>query len=137
MFAHRKAFTLVELLVVIIIIGVLGAMLVVSSGAITARSEAAKVIQTMKIMKSSATLMYQETANWEPGMSLRSQVSCITTTYGDCQRAWATALKHTDSLQYGKDAAKFELWGGTGTNWVHVIYKVGLGSDTFSLRKAL
>ena len=52
-----KGFTLVELLIVIIIIGILAGMMMLSSGAATDKAEATKIVSDLRNIKA-ATIMY-------------------------------------------------------------------------------
>lgn len=54
----ENGFTLVEILIVIIIIGVLAQMILMAAGSITAKAEAAKLAADIKIIKAAA-IMYK------------------------------------------------------------------------------
>ena len=56
-FSKKKGFTLVELLVTVIIIGILAGMLLLSAGASTDSAKAARIIADLRNMKAAA-LMY-------------------------------------------------------------------------------
>ena len=59
-----KGFTLVELLIVIIIIGILAGMMMLSTGSATAKAEAAKIVSNMRNMKAAAVMVYADTNTW-------------------------------------------------------------------------
>lgn len=54
----KKGFTLVELLIVVIVIGVLSAMMIIAANEIMATSRAATVISNLRNLKSAVTLWY-------------------------------------------------------------------------------
>ena len=55
---YRKGFTLVELLIVIIIIGILAGMIMMVSGAAIGKAEAQKIVANMRNLKT-AVIMYE------------------------------------------------------------------------------
>lgn len=55
-----KGFTLVELLIVIIIIGILAGMMMLSTGGATAKAEATKIVSDMRNMKAAAIMYYSD-----------------------------------------------------------------------------
>lgn len=59
-----KGFTLVELLIVIIIIGILAGMMMLSSGAATDKAEATKIVSDLRNIKAAALMFYADTGNW-------------------------------------------------------------------------
>lgn len=58
---YKKGFTLVELLVVIVIIGVLAGMMMLSTGKATDKAEAAKIINDLRTIKAAALMYYADT----------------------------------------------------------------------------
>lgn len=138
----KKGFTLVELLVVIIIVGILAGTMMLAYSNVIAKAEAAKVVNTMKLMKSSATFLYNDTGSWTVSNTSRDAETWIpssTPNVNAVKRAWATLRLYSDTVTHGKDAAKFMITGGTspGTTWVNVEYNVGTSPETYALRKAL
>ena len=59
-----KGFTLVELLIVIIIIGILAGMMMLSTGGATAKAEATKIVSDMRNMKAAAIMYYADNSKW-------------------------------------------------------------------------
>ena len=59
-----KGFTLVELLIVVIIIGILAGMMMLSTGSATAKAEATKIVSDMRNMKAAAVMVYADTTTW-------------------------------------------------------------------------
>jgi len=58
------AFTLVEVLVVLIIVGILAGALLVVSSAGAAKAKAVRVVEDMRSLKSAATLYFYDTGKW-------------------------------------------------------------------------
>ena len=61
-----KGFTLVELLVVIVIIGVLAGMLVMSSGSATDKADFAREIANLRMQKAAVLMYYADNGYWPP-----------------------------------------------------------------------
>ena len=59
-----KGFTLVELLIVIIIIGILAGMMMLSTGGATAKAEATKILAEMRNIKAAAIMYYADNGEW-------------------------------------------------------------------------
>ena len=59
-----KGFTLVELLIVIIIIGILAGMMMLSTGGATAKAEATKIVSDMRNLKAAAIMYYADNGGW-------------------------------------------------------------------------
>ena len=59
-----KGFTLVELLIVIIIIGILAGMLLLAVGSATDKAEATKIVNALRNYKSAALMYYTDHSIW-------------------------------------------------------------------------
>ena len=59
-----KGFTLVELLIVVIIIGILAGMMMLSTGSATAKAEATKIVSDMRNIKAAAIMYYADNSAW-------------------------------------------------------------------------
>src|SRR6056297_2332641 len=60
-----KGFTLVELLIVIIIIGILAGALLLVAGAGTDKAEATKIVSNLRGMKAAAVMYYADYNDWD------------------------------------------------------------------------
>lgn len=60
----RSAFTLVEILIVLIILGILSGAMMLVSFSITGKAEATRIIEDMRSMKAAATLYYADYGFW-------------------------------------------------------------------------
>lgn len=121
----RKGFTLVELLIVIVIIGVLAAAMLLSTGSATASAKASTIISDLRSMKSAILLLYADSMDNMPDAG-----SLIT-------NAGAVGLKkYIDNAEkYTTDAGyKIEEAGG---KWYVSYDTAKLGSDKGEVREKL
>jgi prepilin-type N-terminal cleavage/methylation domain-containing protein len=62
----REAFTLVELLIVLLIIGILAGALLLTIANTQAKAEATKIVSDLRALKSAMVLYYADTGRWFP-----------------------------------------------------------------------
>jgi len=74
----RKGFTLVELLIVIVVIGILSAMMMLSSTEAVTSSRAADIISDLRNMKTAALEWYSENIDYVEGKRTNSSGSYFT-----------------------------------------------------------
>ena len=67
MLKKSKGFTLVELLIVVVIIGILAGMMMLSTGSATAKAEATKIVSNLRNMKAAAIMVYADENKWATG----------------------------------------------------------------------
>lgn len=65
----RKAFTLVEILMVMIIIGILSGMLMIVSFGVTQKAEATKLVSNMENLRVGCIMYYSDTEDWPDALS--------------------------------------------------------------------
>lgn len=63
-YRKSKGFTLVELLIVIIIIGILAGMMMLAAGSATDKAEATKIVSNMRNIKAAAVMYYADKSDW-------------------------------------------------------------------------
>lgn len=64
LFAKKKGFTLVELLIVLVIVGVLSGLLMVSASGALDKAEATKISSDLKNIKSASFLYFADESKW-------------------------------------------------------------------------
>ena len=107
-----KGFTLVELLIVIIIIGILAGMMMLSTGGATAKAEATKIVSDMRNLKAAAIMVYAEDMEWPTAMaSLDDYVDTAISISGDSAVIGNAKMKilSSDKLYIQAEVSKKEI----------------------------
>jgi len=67
-----RGFTLVELLIVIVIIGILAGSLLLVMGSGTDKANATKIVSDMRTLKAAALMYYADEGDWPPAEEIKS-----------------------------------------------------------------
>ena len=104
-----KGFTLVELLITVIIIGILAGSLVVGFGQMRAKTTATRIISDLRTMRSALTLYYLDKGTWPPPgdwTSIKDYIDSDALTNNpqsaEQPKIYATQIVSTSGVNYGK-----------------------------------
>lgn len=135
---RQNGFTLVELLIVIVIIGILAGMMVLSVGRASDKAEVAKVVSNIRAIKTAA-IMYK--LEFPQGQLL---------TTGSHDGYYSEAKKVAKLLQMyaggnGSEIPGFTIWGGYDheknivekQNGIWLIYDIGAGTSSAAKKSAM
>lgn len=102
---HRKGFTLIEMLIVVIIIGMLAAMLMFAIGNAKDRATATRFVNDLKTIQSAALLCRTDTGDWYYPQKGGT----------DYTRAQNIIEHYTGHAMTNDEKSAYEIWGGSGT----------------------
>ena len=92
---RKTGFTLVELLIVIVIIGILAGMMMFATGAATDKAQATKIVNNMRTLKSAVLMYYMDNYKWPDGGSDTANNKGID---ASVLRGYVDQSKFTDSI---------------------------------------
>lgn len=124
--AKINGFTLIEMLIVIVIIGILAAMILMGGRSAVDKAEATKIISDLRTMKSAIVMYYVDYGSWPVWASAGSSY-----TKGASTEVYPT--KYVEKLPAGEN-----YWIGAMTLNSSLAFSVaGVGSLDVGVRKAL
>ena len=89
-----KAFTLVEMLIVLIIIGILAGLVMITTAKAIDKAEAAKIVNNLRVLKSAALMYYADNGGWPVGTQSGQPAQVLLQKYVD---AAAVGITNNDS----------------------------------------
>ena len=122
----RKGFTLVELLIVIVVIGILSAMLMLSSTEAVTSAEASNIVSNLRNLKTAALALYTDELDYADNDKL--EVGVITSTNGTPSTSNGSFDKVITYMNNGA-AADFVNYGITKTADGWFVYRQAINDS--------
>ena len=132
--SKRKGFTLVELLIVIVVIGILSAMMMISSTEAVSSAKAASIIGNMRTLKTAALAYYIDKVDSSSAANISSLPMSSVAKY---LSTTATADMKNSGCQYTIDGNKVKCTiGGSANEVARVQTKLAARADSVGLLKS-
>lgn len=112
-----KGFTLVELLIVIIIIGILAGMMMLSTGAATDKAEATKIVSNLRNIKAGVIMYYADHTTWPSSDAAMTSSSAVAAYVDQVPTGYSILNDNTNVWVKATGANTLPTW--TATSGIH------------------
>ena len=118
---RREGFTLVELLIVIVVIGVLSAMMMLSSTEAVSSARASNIVSNLRNLKTAALAFYTDNLD---AVDNSGNIAGTTTTFSNLDAARTHVLKYLSNNSDTGDIANYKFLGTSAANSWYVYITV-------------
>lgn len=118
---QRRGFTLVELLIVIVVIGVLSAMMMLSSTEAVSSARASNIVSNLRNLKTAALAWYADHLD----IAEASDFEFTESGTGDNKIKFAQVIKYMNNESSGSSFTGYKIYGSANKDW-YVVYEGSL-----------